>query len=72
MVIGVDFNITTLAVGIELTYPSWLTPDRLCGYRERETPSPIPNLEAKPLIADNTAGFAGGNVGRRIVLGRGF
>ncbi len=25
------------------------------GYRERETPVPIPNTEVKPLIADGTA-----------------
>ena len=30
-------------------------------------PVPISNLEAKPLFADDTAGFTGGNVGRRIV-----
>ena len=42
---------------------------RLClgGYREGETPGPIPNPEAKPLIADNTAGFTCGNVGRCLV-----
>ena len=42
---------------------------RLClgGYRERETPGPIPNPEAKPLIADNTADFICGNVGRCLV-----
>ena len=28
------------------------------------TPSSIPNLEVKPSIADNTAGYAGGNVGQ--------
>ena len=39
----------------------------LGGYRERETPGPIPNPEAKPLIADNTAGFTCGNVGRCLV-----
>ena len=27
-------------------------------------PSSIPNLEVKHIIADNTAGFPGGNVGR--------
>ena len=41
----------------------------LGGYRERETPGPIPNPEAKPLIADNTAPVRCGNVGRRLVLG---
>ena len=43
---------------------------RLClgGYRERETPGPIPNPEAKPLFADNTAGFTCGNVGRCLVI----
>ncbi len=41
--------------------------DRLGSYRERETPGPIPNPEAKPLIADNTASFRCGNVGRRLV-----
>ena len=30
-------------------------------------PGPIPNPEAKPLIADNTAGFTCGNVGRCLV-----
>ena len=42
---------------------------RLClgGYREGETPGPIPNPEAKPLIADNTADFICGNVGRCLV-----
>ncbi len=39
----------------------------LGGYRERETPGPIPNPEAKPLIADNTASFRCGNVGRCLV-----
>ncbi len=33
--------------------------------RVKVTPSSIPNLEVKLLIADNTAGYAGGNVGRR-------
>ena len=38
----------------------------LCGgCRERVTPGPIPNPEVKPLIADHTAPFRGGNVGRR-------
>ena len=43
---------------------------RLClgGYRERETPGPIPNPEAKPLFADNTADFICGNVGRCLVI----
>ena len=39
----------------------------LGGYRERETPGPIPNPEAKPLIADNTADCICGNVGRCLV-----
>ena len=43
------------------------TCDCLGGYRERETPGPIPNPEAKPLIADNTASFRCGNVGRCLV-----
>ena len=34
------------------------------GYREVEIPRPIPNLEVKHFIADNTAGSPGGNVGR--------
>ena len=34
------------------------------GARGRVIPSSIPNLEVKPPIADNTAGYAGGNVGR--------
>ena len=33
-------------------------------YREEETPSSISNLEAKLLIADDTAPFGGGKVGR--------
>ncbi len=41
--------------------------DCLGGYRERETPGSIPNPEAKPLIADNTAPFRCGNVGRCLV-----
>ncbi len=41
----------------------------LGGYREGETPGPIPNPEAKPLIADNTALCKCGNVGRCLVLG---
>ena len=41
--------------------------DCLGGYREGETPGPIPNPEAKPLIADNTAGCTCGNVGRCLV-----
>ena len=36
-------------------------------YRERETPGSIPNPEAKPFIADNTAPFRCGNVGRCLV-----
>ena len=35
------------------------------GYREGETPGPIPNPEAKTLFAHNTASFRCGNVGRR-------
>ena len=34
------------------------------GYREVEIPSPIPNLEVKHFIADNTAGSPCGNVSR--------
>ena len=34
------------------------------GYREVAIPSPIPNLEVKHFIADNTAGSPCGNVGR--------
>ena len=41
--------------------------DCLGGYRERETPGSIPNPEAKPLIADNTAPVRCGNVGRCLV-----
>ena len=41
--------------------------DCLGGYREGETPGPIPNPEAKPLIADNTYPFRIGNVGRCLV-----
>ena len=36
------------------------------GYREGETPGPIPNPEAKTLFAHNTASFRCGNVGRRL------
>ena len=36
------------------------------GYREEVTPGPIPNPEAKLFIADNTADFICGNVGRRL------
>ena len=43
------------------------TLDRLGGYREKETPGPIPNPEAKLLIADNTAPFRCGNVSRCLV-----
>ena len=46
-----------------------LLSDCLGGYREGETPSSIPNLEAKPFIADNTDPFRVGNVGRRLVVG---
>ena len=42
--------------------------DCLGGYREGETPGPIPNPEAKPLIADNTYPFRIGNVGRCLVV----
>ena len=45
----------------------YLDPTCLGGYREGETPGPIPNPEAKPLIADNTAPFRCGNVGRCLV-----
>ena len=41
--------------------------DCLGGYREGETPGPIPNPEAKPLFADNTLPFRNGNVGRCLV-----
>ena len=34
------------------------------GYRVGVTPGPISNPEAKPYIADNTADFICGNVGR--------
>ena len=34
------------------------------GARGRVIPSSIPNLEVKPPIADNTAGYVCGNVGR--------
>ena len=44
-----------------------LDPTCLGGYREGETPGPIPNPEAKPLIADNTCPFRIGNVGRCLV-----
>ena len=37
------------------------------GYREVEIPSPIPNLEVKHFIADNTAEFLSGNVSRCIL-----
>jgi hypothetical protein len=39
------------------------------GYREGETPGPIPNPEAKTLFAHNTASFRCGNVGRRLASG---
>ena len=35
-----------------------------CVYREKETPSSIPNLAVKLLFADDTASFRCGNVGR--------
>lgn len=35
-----------------------------CVYREKETPSSIPNLVVKLLFADDTASFRCGNVGR--------
>ena len=38
------------------------------GNREVEIPSPIPNLEVKHFIADNTAGSPCGNVSRRQLL----
>ena len=52
-------NLSTLSMYLYLTC--------LGGYRERETPGPIPNPEAKPLIADNTRPFRIGNVGRCLV-----
>ena len=52
-------------VSVFTKYP--YTDHCLGGYRERETPGPIPNPEAKPLIADNTAPFRCGNVGRCLV-----
>ena len=51
----------------EITFSNVFSFDCLGGYREGETPGPIPNPEAKPLIADNTAGFTCGNVGRCLV-----
>ena len=48
-------------------YPYILIFDCLGGYREGETPGPIPNPEAKPLFADNTCPFRIGNVGRCLV-----
>ena len=44
--------------------PLFFTLNFAGGYREVEIPSPIPNLEVKHFIADNTAGSPGGNVGR--------
>ena len=44
-------------------------PDCLGGYRVEETPGPISNPEAKLFIADNTAPFRCGNVGRCLVVG---
>ena len=44
--------------------PLFFTLNFAGGYREVEIPSPIPNLEVKHFIADNTAGYPGGNVGR--------
>ena len=52
-------NLSTLSMYLYLTC--------LGGYRERETPGPIPKPEAKPLIADNTHPFRIGNVGRCLV-----
>ena len=37
-------------------YLSFITLNFAGGYREVEIPSPIPNLEVKHFIADNTAG----------------
>ena len=74
----VDFNNDTLCINcIKLTLTqeqlllstqnSVFKCDCLGGYRERETPGPIPNPEAKPLIADNTDPCRIGNVGRCLV-----
>jgi hypothetical protein len=39
------------------------------GYTDVETPSSIPNLEAKRIMADNTLPYWDGNVGRcRLVI----
>ena len=57
----------TLTVKDKYTQQCVFIFDCLGGYREGETPGPIPNPEAKPLIADNTAPFRCGNVGRCLV-----
>ncbi len=43
-----------------------------CVYREKETPSSIPNLAVKLLFADDTALFKCGNVGRCKDWGKSF
>ena len=57
---------TTLQV-VSKTTSVLLDTTCLGGYREGETPGPIPNPEAKPLFADNTYPFRIGNVGRCLV-----
>ena len=61
---------TFLKFHLNIKLQSYYVLVRLClgGYRERETPGPIPNPEAKPLFADNTADFICGNVGRCLVI----
>ncbi len=57
---------TTSQVGFKYILV-YLNPTCLGDYREGEMPGPIPNPEAKPLIADNTYPFRIGNVGRCLV-----
>ena len=69
---NVDFTIyfypqPTFTVKVKYIFLGIFSFDCLGGYREGETPGPIPNPEAKPLIADNTCPFRIGNVGRCLV-----
>ena len=66
-IINLQLTQLTLQSRVSTYFIYVFTLDCLGGYRERETPGPIPNPEAKPLIADNTAPFRCGNVGRCLV-----
>ena len=67
ILIIIRFNCTlkTLAYKFRIEYILYIFYSEFVGdCRDVVIPSSIPNLEVKHIIADNTAKFLGGNVGR--------